>query len=104
MCELERKTWTGWHLGQLAFQCFNTTNDFHDFTRDLTLTGAIVSHGQLFDHVPCTFRCTFHRNHSSDLLADRRIQKALEKLCLETGRHDLFQDAFSGRLKLVLCI
>ena len=67
----------------LSFECLDTADDLHDLARNLRLTGSVVSSRQALDHVVRVLRRTLHSHHSSDLLADGRIQKALEQLNLK---------------------
>ena len=57
---------------------------------------------QLLDQLAGVLGGALHGHHAGDLLADRRVEEALEQPHLEAGRHDFFQDALGRRQELVL--
>ena len=57
---------------------------------------------ELLDHLVGVFGGRFHGHHPGDLLAHGRVEKALEQLDLEAGRHDFFQDALGRGKEFVL--
>ena len=85
----------------LAFKGLDAADDFHDLTGNLRLTSSVISPRKVFDHVVRVLCRTLHRNHSSDLLTDRRVEKTLEQFDLEARRNDFFQNTFGRGHELV---
>ncbi len=67
-----------------------------------TLAGTVVLHTQTFNQIVRALGGALHRDHARNLLADCRIEEALEQLNFEAGRHDFFEDALGRRNKFVL--
>ena len=69
---------------------------------DLALSGTVVGSRQPLDDVPRIFRRAFHSDHPCDLLADSRIQKALEQSSSETCRYDFLKNRRGVGQKFVI--
>ena len=87
---------------RVRLQRLDATNNLHDFARDLRLACAVVCHRQLANDLVGVLGGRLHGDHAGDLLADRRVQEALEELDAEAGRYDLLQNALGRRQELVL--
>ena len=72
----------------MCYDCqrLDATNNLHDFASDLRLACPVVSHRQLANDLVCVLGGRLHGDHTSNVLADRRVQKALEELHPEAGR------------------
>ena len=76
-------------------------DDVGQLTGDLGLPGPVVLPGQRLDEVVGILGRSPHGDHPGNLLADGRVQEALEQPHLERDRDDLFEDALGVGQELV---
>ena len=75
------------------FECRSRADDVGQLARDLVLAGAVVLPRERLDEVVGVLGGAAHGDHPRDLLADGRVEEALEQPDLERDRHDLLEDA-----------